>query len=114
MGHDPFPGIEWTEDIVRVWSDGYDGNGPDDDAFAIEFKREQFVTELERVEQELRAFLLRVGAWAEAVGFPNPPALCRRLDTCFGITEPAASKSVVREKPSKFLSLFSFLSRTPD
>jgi|GEM_PF-3827614 len=89
MGHDPTPWIEWAEEIVRVWSDGDFDPAPD--AFAIEFERDRFVAELGRVERELRAFLLRVGAWAEAVGFPDPPALCRRLDACFGITEPAAA-----------------------
>ena len=84
MGHDPFPWIEWAEDI---------GNGsPDSNAFTIAFERERFVAQLERVERELRAFLLRVEAWAEAVGFPDPPALCRRLDACFGITEPVVAE----------------------
>ena len=92
MGHDPTPWIEWAGDIVRVWSDGGYDLAPALDAFAIELRRERLVAELGRVEQELQAFLLRVGVWAETVGFQDPPALCRLLDRNFGITEPAASK----------------------
>jgi len=92
MGHDPTPWIERAGNIVRVWSDGGYNLTPKADAFAIEFERDRFVAELKRVEQELRAFLLRVGAWAEAVGFQDGPALCRLLDVHMRITEPAASE----------------------
>ncbi|QJX00278.1 hypothetical protein [Frigoriglobus tundricola] len=83
MGHDPMPWIEWDGDTVRVWSD----SGPNTGAFAIEFERGRFAAELVRVEAELRAFLRRVAAWAQEVGFPDPTAVCRKLDACFHITE---------------------------
>lgn len=86
MGHDPAPRIEWAGETVRVWSDG--GLSAATGAFAIAFERRRFVAELERVEWELRGFLSRVGWWAEAVGFTDPRALCRKLDINFGITEP--------------------------
>ncbi len=87
-GHDPAPRLESVDGLVRVWSDG--GISPTPDAYAIEFDRIRFTTELGRVERDLRAFLSLVGAWAENVGFPDPPALCRKLDACFGITGPAS------------------------
>jgi len=84
LGHDPDPWIEWADAVVRVWSDGAITSSRE--RFAVEFERERFVAELGRVEEELRAFLPRVAEWAREVAFPDPMALCRKLDECFKIT----------------------------
>lgn len=82
-------------EVVRVWSDG--GLDPAPGAFAIEFERARFVAEVGRVGRELQGFLPLVGQWARAVGFSDPPALCRKLDACFGITGPVADGLSTRE-----------------
>ncbi len=89
MGHDPSPWVEWADGIVRVWAD----RGLDPAAVAIDFERGRFVAELGRVGRELRAFLPLVEEWARSGGFPDPPALSRKLDAYFGITGPVAADS---------------------
>jgi hypothetical protein len=90
MGHDPTPRLELVGNIVKAWSDSESDAAKN--AFAIEFEQEAFVAELERVQRELQGFLLRVRVWAEAVGFSDPIALCRRIDSFIGISGPFNSE----------------------
>lgn len=89
MGHEPTPWVEWQGGVARVWSDGGMVGLPGDHAFAIQFDRECLASELDRVSRELVEFLSLVEAWAVTTGWPDPRALCRKLDSCFGITKAA-------------------------
>jgi hypothetical protein len=84
LGHDPAPWVEWVDETACVWSDG--GLERVTGEFAIEFERRHLAEDLARVGRDLAGFLTRVESWAERVGWPGTPALCRKLDEAFRIT----------------------------
>ncbi|MEA5595662.1 hypothetical protein [Rivularia sp. UHCC 0363] len=88
LGHDPNPWVEKVKGLVRVWSD--EGN----EAFSIDFEQSKFEVELNKVQQDLNAFLARSEEWSLKVGFSSPSKLCAKFDECFNISRWARYRKV--------------------
>ena len=63
LGHDPFPTLEYVNDLVRVWSDDYFGTMRKDlteqellNMFFIEYNRNDLVSKLQSIEVDLLGF----------------------------------------------------------
>lgn len=61
-GHDPSPGVEFVNGIIRVWQDEK-GDGVD----FIDFGVDEMRGLLEKVESDLKGFVFRLGKWADFV-----------------------------------------------
>jgi hypothetical protein len=86
MGHEPDAWLEFSDDRVRIWS-----NGDKKTSFAIAFDRPAFAAAVAGVEGELREFLRAFKLWATAVVGPiATKALVAKIDACFRISQPAA------------------------
>ncbi|RKN60054.1 hypothetical protein [Paenibacillus ginsengarvi] len=60
LGHDPFPTLEYVNDLVRVWSDDYSGTMRKDlseqelqKMFYIEYNRNDLINKLQAIETDL-------------------------------------------------------------
>jgi hypothetical protein len=88
MGHDPWPGLQRSDEAVRIWSDLGAGTGrPAADAFALETTAADLRAALAACREDLRAFLGSLSGWAEAVA-GRGEALAARFDRAFGVTAP--------------------------
>jgi hypothetical protein len=61
-GHDPNPGVEFVDDSIRIWQD--------EKADGVEFVDlgvDEMRGLMERVESDLKGFVVRLGKWAEFV-----------------------------------------------
>lgn len=63
LGHDPFPTLEHTDDLVRIWSDDYSGVMRKDlsekeleNMFYIEYRRDELIKKLQCIETDLLDF----------------------------------------------------------
>ncbi|MFF2090715.1 hypothetical protein [Paenibacillus sp. NPDC058174] len=63
LGHDPYPTLEFTNNLVRVWSDDYSGtfrkdlSGQDlQKMFYIEYVRDDLINKLQAIETDLLEF----------------------------------------------------------
>ncbi|CDN46153.1 hypothetical protein [Paenibacillus sp. P22] len=63
LGHDPFPTLEYVNDLVRVWSDDYSGTMRKDlseqelqKMFYIEYNRNDLINMLQAIETDLLEF----------------------------------------------------------
>ncbi|KMN42980.1 hypothetical protein [Bacillus sp. LK2] len=60
MGHNPYPTLQFEDDIVHVWSDDYIGiweqNLSNDDMYCIEYGRDNLITKLKNIETDLKEF----------------------------------------------------------
>ena len=61
-GHDPSPGVEFVNGSVRVWQDE-----KADGVEYIDFGVEEMRGLLEKVEPDLKGFVVRLGEWADLV-----------------------------------------------
>ncbi|WP_392532746.1 hypothetical protein [Nostoc sp. C117] len=84
LGHNPSPWVEMVDGFVRIWSDG--GVDSTTDVFHLDFEQSTFETELSKVQQDLSAFLVKIEAWANEIGFPEPSKLSSKFDECFAIS----------------------------
>jgi hypothetical protein len=84
LGHDPSPGLEMEDDLIRIWSDRGFG-ASQESAFHIETKRSTFCSSLQVAESELQAFLFCIDSWARTVGFEQAEELTQQFDQCFQI-----------------------------
>jgi hypothetical protein len=89
LGHDPSPWVEKVGGLVRVWSGEKSrriSHKKGANVFHIDFEQSKFEAELSKVQQDLSAFLVRIEAWADRVGFAEPSKLSRKFDECFHIS----------------------------
>lgn len=80
MGHDPNPWIEKIGNVVRVWSNSKA------QAFYIDFEISKFIAELDKVQQDLSNFLLKIEEWASKIGFSEPNKLSQKFDSSFNVS----------------------------
>ena len=59
-GHDPSPGVEFVDDGIRVWQDE-----KADGVQFIDFGVDEMRGLLEKVESDLKGFVVRLGKWAD-------------------------------------------------
>lgn len=69
-GHDPSPGVEFVDGIIRVWQDEK-ADGVD----FIDFDVDEMRGLLEKVESDLKGFVFRLGKWADFVA----PSLQKKI-----------------------------------
>ena len=61
-GHNPQPGVEFTDGIIRVWRDE-----KDEGVEFINFGVDEMRNLLKEVESDLNGFLFRLGEWTDSV-----------------------------------------------
>ena len=61
-GHDPSPGVEFINEGIRVWQDE-----KGDDVDFIDFKFDEMRELLEKVENDLKEFVVRLEKWCDLI-----------------------------------------------
>jgi hypothetical protein len=84
LGHDPSPWVETRDDLIRIWSNG-GLDGSVEKAFYVDVSRSAFRKELEKVEQDLQAFLFCLEIWAQNMEIGQSNELAEKFAECFDI-----------------------------
>ena len=87
IGHDPSPWIEHLGDVIRVWSGSSLSNSSAGSEYCIIFHPEEFATQLQQVEHDLRRFLTLLKKWAIGIHPSCAEDFVARFDNLFEINK---------------------------